>query len=71
MVEGQRVVGWAIDDSVVVVSGVHSPITQYDLPASRLGQVTPGLICVKSSTEMPQVDAMPSQVSPLAAGTSK
>lgn len=57
-VEDGIVVGWAVEDWVVVevlvvvlwgcedvevlvASGVHSSITQYDLPASRLGQVIP------------------------------
>lgn len=59
------------DVEVLVVSGVHSPTTQYALPASRSGQVTPGLMFVKRSTETPQLDARLSQVSPLAAGISK
>jgi len=59
------------DEELGVGSGVDSPITQYDLPASRLGQVTPGLILVNSSTEIPQPRARLSQVSPLPAGTSK
>jgi hypothetical protein len=49
----------------VDVSGVQSPSTQYGLPASRLGQTTPGLSFVKSSTEMPQLVPRLAHVSPL------
>jgi hypothetical protein len=56
---------------VEVVSEITSPITQYGLPASRSGQLTPGLMVVKRSTVMPQLKARDSQVSPLAAGVSK
>jgi hypothetical protein len=58
-------------EEVVVSSGVHSPSTQYDLPTWRSGQVTPGLILVKRSREVPQAPAKVSQVSPLSAGISK
>jgi hypothetical protein len=63
---------WACEVvEVVVSSGVYSPSTQYDLPASRSGQLTPGLIWVKSSKEVPQAPAKEAQVSPLSAGISK
>ena len=64
VIEVLMVVGGAVVVAGVVVGGrggvvsfppssVYSPTTQYDFPASRSGQVTPGLILVNSSTEMP------------------
>ena len=59
------------DVEELVASGIHSPITQYELPTSTLGQVTPGLVFMKRSTETPYVDARLSQVLPRAAGISR
>ena len=55
----------------VDVSGVQLPSTQYGLPASRLGQTTPGLSFAKSATEMPQLAPRLAHVSPLSAAISK
>jgi hypothetical protein len=47
------VVTVVVVDVVLEGSSVAVPITQYDLLASRLGQVIPGLSCFRLSTESP------------------
>jgi hypothetical protein len=46
---------------VVAGSSGMTPIKQYDLPATRLGQVTPGFNMLKSSTDSPHLHLAKSQ----------
>jgi hypothetical protein len=62
---------WVVVDvmGVVVVAGssVMTPIKQYDSPATRSGQVTPGFNILKLSTDSPQLPPKASHVAPLSA----
>jgi len=51
-------------------SSVTSPRTQYGWPATRLGQLTPGLSALNWSTERPKPAPMLSHVSPAPAASS-